>query len=177
MKCANHLDKDAVVVCNACGKSICPDCQVQITNENYCKGCAAAKSGQAAMPQQHSPALALILSFIISGLGQFYNGQPGKGVLIFLTSWLIIPWIIGLFDAYNTAKKIKEGKLSGKPKTGCLVAFIIGVMVSMFAFFMLVMAAAIAIPNLMKAKENADKSASGAAQAPAELNVTESNSD
>jgi len=32
-------------------------------------------------PSQKSPATAFLLSFLIPGLGQFYNGQPGKGAV------------------------------------------------------------------------------------------------
>ena len=105
MKCVNHLDKEAVAVCNHCGKSICSDCQVELKRESYCKDCLEIKLGQE-KKEERSPALAAILSFVIGGLGQIYNGQIGKGILILFTSWLIIPWIIGIVDAYKTANKI-----------------------------------------------------------------------
>ncbi len=68
------------------------------------------------------PALAAILSFVITGLGQIYAGKAGKGVALliativsFFLSFLIIPffiaiglWIYGIIDAYNTAQKYNE---------------------------------------------------------------------
>ncbi|RWM00601.1 MAG: hypothetical protein EOR68_11580 [Mesorhizobium sp.] len=52
-----------------------------------------------------------MLSLLICGLGQFYNGQIGKGILMFvlmialwfvLLGWII--WIWSAVDAYKTAK-------------------------------------------------------------------------
>ena len=44
------------------------------------------------------------LSLLVPGLGQLYNGQLLKGVLIFFTSFLIIPYIYGVIDAYRVAR-------------------------------------------------------------------------
>ncbi len=69
-----------------------------------------------------NPALAAILSFLINGLGQVYNGQIGKGILIFviqivnalLTTVIIgfvtlpIVWIWSIYDAYKVAQKLNE---------------------------------------------------------------------
>lgn len=64
---------------------------------------------------QKSPVVALILSLILSGLGQFYNGQYVKGILllfaelvgflIFIIPGLIV-WVFGMYDAYTSAVKI-----------------------------------------------------------------------
>ena len=162
MKCINHLDKDATAVCNHCGKSICQDCQVQMHGEVYCQGCATQSLGQQKAKPEHSPALAAILSFIIAGLGQIYNGQMGKGILIFLTGWLIIPWIIGIFDAYSCAKKIKEGAITVKSRPGCIIGFVVGVVVFYMGIFMIALLAAIAIPNLLRARISANEAAAEA---------------
>lgn len=163
MKCVNHTDKDASAVCNRCGKSICPECQMQLGGESYCKDCIAIKTGSGQKGKtEHSPSLAAILSFVIAGLGQFYNGQPGKGILIFLTGWLIIPWIIGIFDAYATAKKICEGKIAHQPKPGCMIAAVIGIIMFFFAIFFIAILAAIAIPNLLRARLNANEASAQA---------------
>jgi TM2 domain-containing membrane protein YozV len=67
-----------------------------------------------------SPFLALVLSFFIPGLGQFYTGQFLKGVALFvlavvfggLSSMLIgipfylIVWAYSMYDAYTAAKKM-----------------------------------------------------------------------
>jgi TM2 domain-containing membrane protein YozV len=69
-----------------------------------------------------SPILAAILSLIVAGLGQIYNGQIGKGVIFIviqlingaltavLIGWILLP-IVGLWamiDAYLTAKHNNE---------------------------------------------------------------------
>jgi hypothetical protein len=55
-----------------------------------------------------NPGIAMLLSVIFPGGGQFYNGHAGKGILILLTFWLVIPWIWGIFDAYSSANRINR---------------------------------------------------------------------
>jgi TM2 domain-containing membrane protein YozV len=66
---------------------------------------------------QKNPGLAAVLSFFIIGLGQIYNGQIGKGLLLFggavvsgfltiiIIGFVILPilWLYGIYDAYKTA--------------------------------------------------------------------------
>ncbi len=59
--------------------------------------------------------LALVLSFFIPGLGQFYNGQALKGALLFFGAIIFViftggiltfvVWIYGMIDAYSVANK------------------------------------------------------------------------
>jgi len=58
--------------------------------------------------QIKNPGVAVLLSIIIPGGGQFYNGHVGKGILILFTFWLVIPWIYGIFDAYSSANRINR---------------------------------------------------------------------
>jgi TM2 domain-containing membrane protein YozV len=67
-----------------------------------------------------NPGVAAVLSFFFAGLGQIYNGQIGKGILLivlqavnaFLMTIIVgfitypIVWIYGMVDAYKTASKI-----------------------------------------------------------------------
>jgi TM2 domain-containing membrane protein YozV len=73
------------------------------------------------LPVRHKSAgLAALGSFCFSGLGQVYNGQLRKGlaiffgtiagVLLFVVPGIII-WIFGVRDAWQTAKKMNEGKI------------------------------------------------------------------
>jgi TM2 domain-containing membrane protein YozV/predicted RNA-binding Zn-ribbon protein involved in translation (DUF1610 family) len=56
-----------------------------------------------------NPALALFLSFIFPGAGQFYNGHAGKGFLVLFTFWILgITYIWSLFDAYLSAQRINR---------------------------------------------------------------------
>ena len=65
-----------------------------------------------------SPIIAVILSFFIPGLGQFYTGQLLKAVLLFIAAvvfgglstiligipFYIIIWLYSMYDAYIAAK-------------------------------------------------------------------------
>lgn len=58
-----------------------------------------------------SAGVALLLSLLCAGFGQFYNGQVGKGILMFVVMvalWFVflgwIVWIWSAIDAYRTAK-------------------------------------------------------------------------
>ena len=65
---------------------------------------------QAAFPHVvKNPGVALLLSFIFPGGGQFYNGHAGKGILVLLTFWIFgITYVWSLFDAYSSAQLINR---------------------------------------------------------------------
>ncbi len=106
--------------CSNCGKKIdrkaeiCPKCGVRVAEPRERKHRETKSAG-----------LAAVLSFFISGLGQIYNGQIGKGIgmiVLYIFFWilvfviigiplLLILWIYGMYDAYNTAKKINSGEI------------------------------------------------------------------
>lgn len=64
--------------------------------------------------QLKDPSVAAILSFVITGAGNIYNGRVGKGIVLTIAAiigwFLIIPgiviWIWGVFDAYKEAQAI-----------------------------------------------------------------------
>lgn len=67
-------------------------------------------------------------------MGQVYNGQAVKGLLIFfgtlLGSILIIPgiliWLYGIFDAYQTSKKMNSGTIPFRDYSwGSIISLII----------------------------------------------------
>jgi TM2 domain-containing membrane protein YozV len=88
---------------------------VQVTNNipNNNANLAAAlllADGEAA---NKSPGVALLLSVLICGVGQMYNGQVGKGIAMLVGSiflWFIflgwVVWIWSMVDAYHTAKRM-----------------------------------------------------------------------
>ena len=56
------------------------------------------------------------LSFIMPGAGQLYNGDMGKGILLFFAFWVLvwifigwIFWIVAMVDAYQSAQNINLG--------------------------------------------------------------------
>lgn len=103
--------------CSNCGEKIdidaeiCPKCGVRV---------------KAPTVGEKNPVLAAILSFLIVGLGQIYNGQIGKGIMLIIgyvisfalcfvyVGFILLPilWIYGIYDAYNTAKKINAGEIT-----------------------------------------------------------------
>ena len=60
-----------------------------------------------------SPAASALLSAMIPGAGQLYNGQVGKGLAFFFISMmmlatpplLFVPWLWGIADAYGTTRR------------------------------------------------------------------------
>ena len=105
--------------CPSCGSQlqfseaeICPDCGVRI------KVPATASTST----NLKEPFLAAILSFLIPGLGQIYNGEVEKGIGYFLVSFvcgLLIFVLIGIillpiwyiyviYEAYMSAVRINQ---------------------------------------------------------------------
>ena len=76
-----------------------------------------------------SAGLAFVLSFIWSGLGQIYNGQTGKGIVMMVAYAisallctvivgivpLVILWVYGMVDALRTAEKINRSLAAHQP--------------------------------------------------------------
>lgn len=106
-----------------------------------------------ARKQERSPGVAAVLSLLVPGSGQLYNGQIGKGILVLLTWWLIVPWILGVVDAHSTAKKINDGTATLKTGSGCAIGLILGLGGAMIVVLILGLLAAIAIPNFVKARQ------------------------
>jgi len=69
-----------------------------------------------------NPGVAAVLSFFICGLGQIYNGQIMKGLIMmicYFIAWLLtyiligfliapLLWIWGMYDAYRTAERFNK---------------------------------------------------------------------
>jgi len=66
-------------------------------------------SRMAPLLQVRSPGLATLLAHVMPGAGQAYNRQWGKALLVFATSPFILPWLVGIVDAYRTATRINAG--------------------------------------------------------------------
>ncbi|RSL32126.1 hypothetical protein D7Z54_17005 [Salibacterium salarium] len=71
---------------------------------------------------QKNPVIAVVLSALLCGLGQMYNGQIGKGILFAVIQFInvllfmvfigyvtyLIFWIYNMIDAYKQAEKRNE---------------------------------------------------------------------
>ena len=114
----------------------CPNCGMQIPDsEKFCEHCGTklepgetVSSGTdrtmaAIMVNKKSEALALILSLLISGLGQMYVGKIGRGlgllaaeiITAILGAFLLFPliitlviWIYAMYDAFKLAKEYNQ---------------------------------------------------------------------
>ncbi|WP_292518625.1 hypothetical protein [Methanoculleus sp.] len=89
-----------------------------------------------------NPAIAAGLSLLFNGLGQAYNGQFVRGVLVLLGSLfglflMIVPgvaiWVWGVYDAYRTAKGMNEGLVPYRETSPlAIVAFVVVWAVTIF---------------------------------------------
>ncbi|HUX07265.1 MAG TPA: hypothetical protein VMX35_08125 [Acidobacteriota bacterium] len=82
------------------GRWQCPSCGMQ-----YAATTLVEEEWQ---PPRRRPDLAAVLSAVVPGLGQAYNGQMLKGLLIAATCWTILPWIGGVIDALRTAERVNR---------------------------------------------------------------------
>lgn len=53
---------------------------------------------------ERSPVAAALLSLILPGLGQLYNGEVLKAVVFFLGWVFLVPWALAVMDAYYSAR-------------------------------------------------------------------------
>ena len=86
-------------------------------NAKVCSNCGAAVIHK-------SPLAALALSFLFPGLGQLYNNQNRKAITLivgYIISFIlcliligvvlvIVIWIYGMYDAFNSAKALNDGE-------------------------------------------------------------------
>ncbi len=117
MKCYVHPDMDAVGTCSNCGKFVCSNCAVDYKGKVTCKSCveklasappeaAPVTAAAAPAPGRKEPIFAIILSFLFPGLGQVYNGQVKKGVILIIV--YIVLWI-GVFVVYLGGSLVTMG--------------------------------------------------------------------
>ena len=103
MNCFLHPHTPAIAQCVDCHQPICEVCTVRVNTRPYCEACAANH-------HQHSALTALIFGLLVPGLGQLYNGDYLKAVMVFFTGWLLLPWVYGIVDAVLVAQEIAEGR-------------------------------------------------------------------
>ena len=109
--------------CVNCGNKLLAEAgaTVPLQEESHSRSAYREHSTQAAKPASgkmavnKTPLLAAGLSFLFTGLGQFYNGDTKKGaimigsalLLLFIFPFIVLPiWIFSMVDAYQVA----EGK-------------------------------------------------------------------
>ena len=98
--------------CGYCGERL-PALGLSMTCCPFCAARFAARGPTApdAKPRvfiersNRRPVVAALLSTVLPGAGQVYNGQFFKGLFVCFTAFLIVPWIFGIFDAAITARR------------------------------------------------------------------------
>lgn len=92
----------------------CRECGIEVRlGDEICPGCGSPLPSfrlekEQWLTPQRKPDLAALLSALFPGLGQAYNGQPLKGLLIAATCWMILPWAAGVVDAKLVAERINS---------------------------------------------------------------------
>lgn len=101
----------------------CPECGAIIKRKaEICPNCGV-RVKPVQVQERKSPGLAAVASAIIPGLGQIYNGDIMKGIVlmilygvsvalifVFIGFFLApIVWIYAIYNAYKTAEKINAG--------------------------------------------------------------------
>ncbi|TMI76935.1 MAG: hypothetical protein E6H04_14685 [Bacillati bacterium ANGP1] len=73
MKCAVHLDRQALGYCSRCGKPLCKDCLVRLRVGNFCDACANAPEGRLTRPRRGMPwwAIGLIVLAALIAIRMF----------------------------------------------------------------------------------------------------------
>ena len=119
MATANEVENQTVASQNT---KFCTNCGDQIdVNAVICPKCGVQIAGTT---EEKNPILALILSVFFPGIGQFYNGQPKKGIIIIIAAIIsvalfiimigavlyLIVWVYALYDAYTSAVSINNGE-------------------------------------------------------------------
>ena len=116
--CGSQLP-DSAKFCDRCGAKVGTDTECSNSNIEY--------NMASIMVNKKSEALALILSLLIPGLGQIYNGQVSKGAMMIVAAIVcavlifvffpigilyIVLWIYAMYDAFKDAKEYNQYLLS-----------------------------------------------------------------
>ncbi|MFN4179836.1 MAG: hypothetical protein ACK4I8_05955 [Armatimonadota bacterium] len=143
--CHLHPQTKAVAKCSDCERPICEICLKRVNTKPYCEACASNHHEQ-------SPWLAFLFAFLVPGMGQVYNGDWQKGLVIFLTGWLVLPWIYGIVDAVTVANEIRSGirESATVPPGYLILAIKFGILPFACIYFGGVFALLTALANLLK---------------------------
>ena len=87
----------------------CVSCQYRLREVSPQSYQEEQKVPEAKIVQKREPVLAGILSAIYMGLGQAYNGQRGKGYLVFLSPFLVVILFVTLKIFAGEFRSLKEG--------------------------------------------------------------------
>jgi len=76
MKCFNHPVREAVAICKACGRAVCPECALESANSIACnQSCATALSEKKDLEVKRADHLKNIK--LMNALGSFFSIAVG----------------------------------------------------------------------------------------------------
>ncbi len=101
--CSFHPRTPAVAECTDCHKPISSACLKMVNAKPYCESCVVQREEQRLF-------LAFLFALLVPGVGQVYNGEWEKGLLIFLTGWLLLPWLCRVANAVTVVTEIRTGR-------------------------------------------------------------------
>src|SRR6185503_9954273 len=84
--------------CNACGarEDLC-ECYLQRNQGDQ-------REHRGAQHEDRNPVVAALLSLLIPGLGQAYNGEMTKAIVFFIGWLTIVAWPLAVMEAYYSAR-------------------------------------------------------------------------
>ncbi|MFH1743107.1 MAG: hypothetical protein ABIH23_29220 [bacterium] len=98
MPCYYHPDREPIASCVQCGRLVCSECAVVEGTRTFCSHCFASQQSGMTQSQRRrqrkSPLVAVLLS-IVPGLGQIYNEQLFKGLLIMVVFFVVVLTFVG----------------------------------------------------------------------------------
>lgn len=105
---------DDAKFCQSCGAVLSPS-EAGPSKTTQMRGAPSPASGVKKYAEGKNPTTALVLSLLLSGLGQFYNGDIKKGAVMLVGGILglvltagilsVVIWIWGMIDAYQVASQ------------------------------------------------------------------------
>lgn len=128
MKCLNHPETEAAVLCAACHEPVCEECRVTLRGRDYCRQCLEKKVDglDFQVDSDKSAPLAFLLS-LLPGAGYMYLGLMNRGlqtmIIFFGTIFvaqmthieslvpLILPIMLfySIFDTLQLVRKMRQG--------------------------------------------------------------------
>lgn len=129
MKCVNHPQQEAEVLCHSCKEPVCGECRITLGEKDYCRPCLEARveDGSGHTVSGDKSALLSFLLSIIPGVGYMYLGLMNRGlqtlIIFFGTIFvaditrmhalapLAIPVLVfySIFDTLQLSRKIRDG--------------------------------------------------------------------
>ena len=126
MFCKYHPQRIALDTCGRCGVPACRECTRIVQGKIFCLRCSDYVGQDEELLAPRKPWQAALLSALFPGMGQFYNGQFLKGLLIMLTSIAVLPWLYGIYDAYRSAEGMNRGEI---PRSGSTLSLQAGLLI------------------------------------------------